>query len=1135
MLTGHVKPLFHEKTLAKAMAGFAFPSDMNARRAVVARWITSLERGTLDVINEISLHGEFLRDIFGEVLGYRSVIQGEGEAWTLHAEAHISDGGGSADGALGFFTATESASKASRLKGRIVAPIELKGAVNNLDRPASGRTESAVEQGWRYANYTEGCKWVLVSNYREIRLYRTSKTPAFYERFKLADLADEAVFRRFYFLLCAENFLPLEAMPDGDSRVDALLRESDNAEEAITKALYAEYKATRLKLVQFLTEQTDGDKAAMIETAQKILDRVLFIAFCEDRGLLPPNTIKTAHDYKDPYNPSAVWTRYKAVFRWVDKGNDNPPIPGYNGGLFKPDPVIDEQISLPDELCDELNAITRYDFDTDVSVEVLGHIFEQSVTDLEELKAAASGEDFDKKKGRRKTQGVYYTPAMVTQYIVDVALGGYLRRKEEELRQRIGLDIIPEVHGRKLAKAEREFWEAYRDEVLKRTRVLDPACGSGAFLIAAFDYLLAQYERVNDALAAFEGGQRSLFDLNKTILANNLYGVDLSKESVEITKLSLWLKTAQKGKPLTFLDHNIQQGDSIVDDLDYSENAFDWNRFRRELETRFKGVLDDGGTWDDGGSVDDDPMAEGGFDVVIGNPPYVRQELLSPIKPYLKEHYHSFDGVADLYTYFYERGVQVLKPGGVLSFIVTNKWLKSGYGEALRHFFAEHTVFEQILDFGHAPIFEDADVFPCIVSVRKPGQPIEEVKPKPEPSAPVVICPVPREKLADINLKQFVRQHGYKVPWSRFTEKAWSLEHPAVIDLMAKIKGNGIPLAKFINTNPCYGIKTGLNEAFLIDTPTRNDLLKEDPRSEEIVKPYLRGQDIKRWHPEWAGLWMIFARHGVEIDHYQAVKQHLLQFQERLEPRPTDWDAKKQGTWPGRKPGLYKWNEIQDPVDYWELFYKPKMVIQRIAFHSRISFDDNNVLINDAAIMIPKVDFWVLAVMNSPANWYYSFRYFPHKKDEALAMDIPYVKKLPIAPPTETIRTEAEERVAALIELTRANQSAQRDLIDWLKQIQSIDQPGLKLQDAAVLDFDAFMAEVKKRRPKTAGKLSVSGVKELREAYEDTVPAMQHRAAEAQQHERRLADLVNQAYGLTPEEIDLMWKTAPPRMPVGRE
>ncbi|MFM6395456.1 MAG: Eco57I restriction-modification methylase domain-containing protein, partial [Planktothrix sp.] len=111
--------------------------------------------------------------------------------------------------------------------------------------------------------------------------------------------------------------------------------------------------------------------------------------------------------------------------------------------------------------------------------------------------------------------------------------------------------------------------------------------------------------------------------------------------------------------------------------------------------------------------------AQGGFDVVIGNPPYVRQELLSSIKPYLKDHYQSYNGVADLYAYFYEKGLNILKPAGKLSYIVTNKWLKAGYGEPLRRFFIENSIFEQIIDFGHAPIFEDADTFPCIISVYK--------------------------------------------------------------------------------------------------------------------------------------------------------------------------------------------------------------------------------------------------------------------------------------------------------------------------------------------------------------------------------------------------------------------------------
>jgi len=335
-------------------------------------------------------------------------------------------------------------------------------------------------------------------------------------------------------------------------------------------------------------------------------------------------------------------------------------------------------------------------------------------------------------------------------------------------------------------------------------------------------------------LAELKSGQRSVFDLNKTILNNNLYGVDLSPESVEITKLSLWLKTAERGKPLTYLDDNIQVGNSIVHDPQVTERAFDW-------QSAFSQVF-----------------AKGGFDVAIGNPPYVRQELLSPIKPYL-EHYDSYHGAADLYTYFYEKGLKILKPDGLLSYIVTNKWLRSGYGEPLRRFFAHNSIFEQIIDFGHAPIFEDADTFPCIVVARKPQvQPVAQVKP--QGSAPVVVCPVPREKLADINLLQYVGQEGYKIPWSRFTENVWSLERPEVDALMAKIRRVGVLLKDFTGVKPCYGIKTGFNEAFLIDDATKKRIVQADPKSAEIIKPYLRGQDVKRWSPAWQNLWIILLK-----------------------------------------------------------------------------------------------------------------------------------------------------------------------------------------------------------------------------------------------------------------------------------
>jgi hypothetical protein len=1124
MVTQQANALFHTKTLNKALKAFTFPPDLAVRHQKIQQWIAALKTGTLNQVKEVSLHGDFLKDTFQEVLGYRSVIQGGGKSWELHAEQAISDGGGSADGALGFFTAVEGKKGKVKLQGRVVAPIELKGAKDDLDRPAPGRKESAVEQGWRYANYTPDCRWVIVSNYRELRLYQTSKTPAYYERFLLTELADIEAFKRFYFLLCRQNFLP--KTPQELSAIDQLLAASNEAQEEITNQLYSEYKDVRLSLVKHFRftgskDIPDRDRI-LIEKAQKTLDRLLFVAFCEDRGLLPPKTIAQAHNYKDPYNPRPIWDNYKAVFRWVDKGNDNPPIPGYNGGLFQPDPLLDEQLTVPDSICSQLKQLTRFDFDTEVSVDILGRIFEQSVTDLEELKAEATGQDYDKKKGKRKTQGVFYTRAFITQYIVEVALGGYLKQREQEIRDRFQLEQIPKKNTKQRRETEIKLWETYRDEVLRKTRVIDPACGSGAFLIAAFDYLMREYERVNQAIAALElqgdsstefVGQRSLFDLNKTILNSNLYGLDLSPESVEITKLSLWLKTAEAGQTLTYLDDNIKVGNSIVDDSSVAERAFNW-------QAEFPNVF-----------------ATGGFDVVIGNPPYVRQELLSPLKPYLQAHYESYDGVADLYTYFYEKGVKILKSGGVLSYIVTNKWLRAGYGEPLRQFFSKNSVFEQIIDFGHAPIFEDADTFPCIVVVQKPVQSVasetEEVV-KPELQSPVLICPVPREKLSDINLTQYVQQEGYTVPWSRFTAEAWSLEPPAVDELMQKIKDVGVPLKDFAGVKPYRGVTTGFNEAFLIDEATKNQLIKADKKSAEVIKPYIRGRDVKRWNPEWQNLWMIFARRGFDINAYPAIKAHFNQYREQLEPRPEDWDTDKNGAWSGRKPGNYQWYEIQDTTDYWQIFEQAKIIWQDLGFHSRFCLGSSGLLAEATCFVLATSDSWLLSVLNSPLMWSWLWRNTIHGKDEALRLKNIYTETIPIVPPTDEIGAEVEPIVSRLIEITKANQEAYRDVLYWLLIEQGIEKPGQKLEDFAILDADAFVQEVKKRKPKSAGGLSPAALKAVRQVYSDCTPEIQSRKTEALTLEHRLSDLVNQAYGLTPEEIDLMWKTAPPRMPISR-
>jgi hypothetical protein len=373
-----------------------------------------------------------------------------------------------------------------------------------------------------------------------------------------------------------------------------------------------------------------------------------------------------------------------------------------------------------------------------------------------------------------------------------------------------------------------------------------------------------------------------------------------------------------------------------------------------------------------------------------------------------------------------------------------------------------------------------------------------------------------------------IEQEGFEISEARLGKATWNLETPAVTDLLTKIRSNGIPLKEFAKLKPLYGIKTGFNEAFLIPEETRNRLVVEDPSSEQIVRPYLRGQDIGRWIPEWQRLWMIFTRRGTDINQYPAVKNYLLTFKEQLTPKPSDWSGV---LWPGRKAGNYKWFEVQDPVSYWQEFLRPKLCIQRIAFHSRIAQDDSGMLLNDAAIILPTTDQWILACLNSPAMWFFSFRFFPHKKDEALAMDIPYVERLPIPRPTALAAETANRLVSQVIAAQKKLQSCRASLLDWLRVEYAIEKPSNKLLAATDLDSDTWVAEVKRIRGKKQP-LSSAGLHALRDEYTRTIEPARALAAETLNLERTLSDLVNQAYALTPAEIALMWQTAPPRMPI---
>ncbi|WP_337177056.1 DNA methyltransferase [Paludisphaera sp.] len=1119
------KPLFRPDVLRPRLAGFQLPGGADSAREILRRWADLLGSPQADSLKEQELLPDFLTDVFRGVLGYTRAVD-DRDRYTFSREKYVQVDGKYADAVLGDLAPAP---------GRVAVVVEGKGPRDPLDRPFAGRGMSAVDQAYRYA-INLPCDWLVVTSMRQTRLYHKGSDQYTYERFDIKALAhDDAQFRRFVFLLGADRVVPPpppSSFPNrpGRCHLHDLLADSERVGRELTREFYVRYANMREDAFEHLRRANPalGPREVLAAT-QKILDRVLFCAFCEDRGLLPGETIARAYGHADPYNPRPVWDNFRGLFRAMNLGNPALNIPAYNGGLFADDPVLD-RLDVPDEVCGYFREIAEYDYRppheaTDdaeptrgrlVDVDILGHIFEQSITDLERLKNELDGLTKPlapaEHASRRKKEGAFYTPAFITRYIVGEALGAVLADRFDALRRRHAEEaegtarrVLADpraydpaaLNGPQRAALVR-FWEGWQDE-LAGVKLLDPSCGSGAFLIEAFEQLYLAYLQSNDRLEELRG-HRTLFDLDRRILQNNLYGVDLNGEAAQIARLSLWIKTAQRGKALTSLDHGLRVGNSVVADPAVHPRAFGW-------EAAFPEVFE-----------------RGGFDVVVGNPPYVRQEWIAPYKPYLQGAFKTYHGVADLYVYFYELGMKLLRPGGRLSFVVTNKWLKAAYGEPLRRFFAEESWVESVIDFGHAKqIFEDADVFPSIIVARKPTE-------APAP-ATTRVCAIPREQLRIDDLTEQIQAEGFDVERSRLTGEAWSLEPKAVVELMAKLRLRGVPLAEFAGVKPYYGVKTGYNEAFLIDTPTRNALIASDPACEGVIRPYLRGQDIERWSPDWAGLWMIALKSSGDhpwpwADAGERAEDVFRETYPSLHGRMKPLQAaltKRQDK--GRN-----WWELRSCA-YWRAFEGPKLFYQDITWKANFCLDGRGTLSNNTIYFLPCADPWILAVLNAPIGWWFAWRQAQHGKDEALRYFTSFLEGYPIPRPSDEAREESEALVDRLIQSAQARRDTTRGLLDWLRTEHEIPVPSTKLRSPLDLDSDAFVAEVRKVRGKKKP-LSLAGLKSLREEHERTIAPARTLARKALELEHRVSDLVNQAYGLTPEEVALMWETAPPRMPV---
>ena len=436
-----------------------------------------------------------------------------------------------------------------------------------------------------------------------------------------------------------------------------LKEKSTNFEQTISKELYRDFSQFRTHLFENIVknnyvpvipdsigdpspavrpELVEGsilDKQTLLRLTQKLCDRIIFILFAEDRGLLRANTIKEIREHfkNQAFTTYTLYDIYKFYFQAINEGNSKLNIPKYNGGLFATDELLDSLIIDDTYLDMEAQKLSDFDFESDISVNILGHIFEQSLTDLEELNASINDTEFDKKKSKRKKDGVFYTPEYITRYIVENTLGKLCSDKKAELKIEAETVVL---NPRKLTKIEQSYKETllnYR-EWLTHLKILDPACGSGAFLNQALEFLIREHTLIRDLLLPYEDLMIG-YEVEKSILEHNLYGVDINEDAVEIARLSLWLRTAHKGRELINLGAKIKCGNSLISDRNIAENAFVW-------EEEFPEVF-----------------AQGGFDVVIGNPPYVfaRENFRSQEKNYFISNYKLAVYQLNLYILFLEK------------------------------------------------------------------------------------------------------------------------------------------------------------------------------------------------------------------------------------------------------------------------------------------------------------------------------------------------------------------------------------------------------------------------------------------------------------------------------------------------
>ncbi len=817
--------------------------------------------------------------------------------------------------------------------------------------------------------YNKGVTWAVVTNFKETRVYNAESTGK-----TLASM-------QHYSFLASEYIEKFEHLSDLTKKQFSLNVLDSDAEYfgkkpkkiPIDKQLLQDLLEYRDLLVNDIIKENSISEKDAERATQKILNRLIFIRSCGDRQIEDRYLKSSVRDWEENKNKKLI-QHLQEIFAFF-RGR-------YGSTLFENhscDNLIINDITLVniiDGLYQSKQKAIQYNF-ADIEHDTLGKIYENYLGTIQQ-----------------KKDGAYYTPSYISKYICENTIIPYLSKSN-----------ITNIHD--LISEYSEDLEELESKI-QNIKILDPACGTGEFLIRAIDILLDISKQIQEqkemqghythtvkkkksGSATFQTFDKDVENQElRTIIRNNIHGVDINEEAIEITQLNLFLKLATSSQQLMDVSKNILVGNSLVDDTNVDPKAFDWEKEFPEK-----------------------------FDVVIGNPPYIRYQEYFHIKPYLKNNYCVYHGTADLLVYFFEHSLNVLKNNGILSLITSNKWFKTTYGKSLRELLVQNEI-QDIIDFGDIQIFKNATTYPCIIKIKKIMNNNSKIN----------VCKITKTDFMPFEL--YIKNNKFSTGQNLLDSKGWNFSDKKTYDILKKINIQSIPLSSYLNCKIRQGIITGFSKAFVINEEEKNQIIRDDPNCAKLIKPFLEGKDLERYRVNWKNKYLIFTRRNLDINDYPSIKKHLEKFKKELSPKKNKRDEI------GRNPhGSYKWFEPDHPISFYKEYDVPKIIYGSFVVKPRFTIDYDGYYANNANFFIPVADKKLVGILNSKLGWFL-IKNNCTQIQNGFQLIGDYFKNLPISKKQST-KLETHVDTMLKLNLQLLDKNTETKISEINDEIQSID------------------------------------------------------------------------------------------------